>query len=62
MELDPIVPLMHTHTHTLTPTHSHTHTMFSAGLLSVENFSQTISLIREGRKCKNKGKQSNKTK
>ena len=27
-----------------------------------ENFSQKISLIREMRKCRNKGKQSNKTK
>ena len=32
--------------------------MSSACLLSVENFSQRISLSREVRTCKNKGKQS----
>ena len=35
--------------------------MSSAGLLSVENFSQRISLIREMRACRNKGKQSKET-
>ena len=36
-------------------------TMSSACLLSVENFSQRISLIREMRACRNKGKQSKET-
>ena len=36
--------------------------MSPACLLSVENFSQRISLIREMRTCRNKGKQSKETK
>ena len=36
--------------------------MSSAWLLCVENLSQRISLIRETRRCTNKGKQSKKTK
>ena len=35
--------------------HPHTHTMSSACLLSVENFSQRISLIREVRNAETKG-------
>ena len=36
--------------------------MTSVWLLSVENLSQRISLIREMRTCRNKGKQSKETK
>ena len=39
----------------------HATPMSSACLLSVENCSQRISLIREMRACRNKGKQSKET-
>ena len=35
---------------------------FACLLLVTKNFSQRVSLIREVRKCRNKGKQFNKTK